>query len=144
MTIVLDTNVVSELVRPLPDQSVMRWFAGRSVEDFAITSITVAELFYGCWCMPPGRRQHELSVVLNHMLSPFVERVLPFDATSALRYARIKTERERSGRPIMIADAQIAATALANDCELATRNVKDFEGTGVTVVNPWNHPSHLS
>ncbi|MBT1166433.1 type II toxin-antitoxin system VapC family toxin [Bifidobacterium simiarum] len=138
MTIVLDTNVISELVRPRPDRSVMQWFAGRSVEDFAITAITVAELFYGCWRMPAGRRQHELSMVLNRMLSPFVERVLPFDATSALRYARIKVERQRMGRPIMTADAQIAATALANDCTLATRNIKDFEGTGVTLINPWN------
>lgn len=135
--IILDTNILSELVRPTPDEHVMAWSSGFADDDFALTSITVGELFYGLELMPDGRRKQSLAHLIVRELMPFSDRILPYDASSAMHYARIKTARRGAGRPISEQDAMIAAIARSHGTTLATRNVRDFEGTGIEVINPW-------
>lgn len=142
--IVLDTNVISELWRSEPDASVARWWRMQRRCDLAITSITVAELYLGVRLMPEGRKRERLAAVVKRFCGDFVTRTLDFGVVAALQYSGIVAERRKAGRPIGVQDAMIAAIARSRGAVVATRNVKDFEGTGVTVVNPWNYPSPLS
>lgn len=137
--IVLDTNVISEIVRPLPDPRVVNWLT--SLEgDVAITTITLAELLAGLRRLRDGRRKDELTRGIEAALAPYRGggAVLPFDDVAADRYADVLVARESSGTPISTADAQIAAICLARGATCATRNVKDFVSTGVGLVDPWN------
>jgi predicted nucleic acid-binding protein len=136
--IVLDTNVLSELMRPIPAEAVVRWVDDQVAGDLHLTAVTVAELLYGIARMPDGRRKHELSARIGVMLDEdFPGRVTAFDQVAAAHYADIVVSRERGGRPISMADAQIAAICRSHDASLATRNVRDFVDTGVTVLDPW-------
>jgi predicted nucleic acid-binding protein len=136
--IVLDTNVVSELMRPEPRPGVIDWVDSQPAGDLYLTATTVAELLYGIARLPDGRRKARLAEQVEAMIDDdFDRRVLPFDLPAAPHYADIATQRELLGRPIGAADAQIAATCRSHGATLATRNVKDFDATGVTVVNPW-------
>lgn len=136
--IVLDTNVVSELMRPRPDQHVVDWIDARPADQLAVTAVTAAELLYGAAGLPPGRRQRAvLDGVVAVLRDDFAGRILAFDAASAERYALVVVERERSGRPISMADAQIAAICASRSAALATRNLRDFAGTEVDLVDPW-------
>ncbi|WP_353815703.1 type II toxin-antitoxin system VapC family toxin [Agromyces sp. SYSU T00266] len=136
--IVLDTNVISELFRPQPDARVVSWLATLTGE-VAITTITLAELFAGVRRLPGGRRRSELEMAIDAALQPYRDSrsVLAFDERAAHRYADVLSDREHAGRPISMADAQIAAICLANGAACATRNVKDFADTGVDVIDPW-------
>lgn len=137
--IVLDTNVLSELMRPEPAESVVAWVTSRPTTSQYTTSITHAEILHGILLLPAGRRRTHLLNAANAMFAEdFAGRVLGFGTDAALPYARIAAERRRAGRPISHFDAQIAAIARATGASVATRNVKDFEGCGVTVVDPWN------
>jgi toxin FitB len=136
--IVLDTNVVSELMRTEPTDSVDRWIASRSQTTLCTTAITQAEILLGVQILPKGRRRDALEEVARDIFDQdFEGRVLPFDSEAARTYARIVAARRRSGRPISQADAQIAAIARSLDFDLATRNVSDFEGCGIEVHDPW-------
>ena len=136
--IVWDTNVVSELMRPEPLEQVVEWTDRQAVDEVFITAITVAELLYGIGRLPPGRRRNELAEVVGEMLrEDFERRLLAFDGVAAVHYADIVVERERIGRPISMADAQIAAICRSHDATVATRNVDDFADVGVDIVNPW-------
>jgi toxin FitB len=136
--IVIDTNVISELTRPAPEPEVLAWLDSLAVGDVATTAITAAELFYGVARLPEGRRQTELAEAVSGLLSDdFDGRVLPFDQVAAGRYADVVSRRERLGRPVGIADAQIAAICSAVGATLATRNITDFEDTGIELFNPW-------
>ena len=136
--IVLDTNVISELVRPVPDPGVLSWLDALEVSDVATTAVTAAELRYGVARLPDGHRKRELAVVIRGILTEdFQARVLPFDERSSVQYADIVIKRQRIGRPIGIADAQIAAICCDLGAILATRNTADFEETGIVLVNPW-------
>jgi len=136
--IVLDTNVVSELMRAVPDDQVVDWLDRQPATDVHLTAITVAELLYGVARLPDGRRKNELAEQIEEMLGEdFDHRVIPFDETSAGHYADIVVRRERAGRPISTADAQIAATCRSYGAVLATRNLEDFTGTGIASTNPW-------
>ena len=138
--IILDTNILSELMRSEPSPQVISWLDSLSTADIATTAITVAELRYGAARLPSGRRKAALMVAIQSMLREDLDgRIEPFDASAATDYASIVTEREASGRPIAMADAQIAAICRSLGAELATRNVKDFVGTGIDVTNPWEH-----
>lgn len=136
--IILDTNVVSEIMKDAPDPKVLDWFERHESNRMWLTAISLAELLYGINRLPVGRRcrllDEKLALVLEET---FPDRCLNFDRTAAQAYGRIVQMRFESGRPISISDAQIAAIALAYDATLATRNVKDFDGTGVKLVNPW-------
>ena len=136
--IALDTTVISELARQLPDPGVLSWLDSLEVSDVVTTAVTAAELRYGVARLPDGHRKRELTVVIRGLLTEdFHGRVLPFDERASARYADIVTGRERIGRPVGIADAQIAAICLDSGAILATRNTADFEETGIELINPW-------
>ncbi|NEE02108.1 type II toxin-antitoxin system VapC family toxin [Phytoactinopolyspora halotolerans] len=138
--IVLDTNVVSELCRPAPEPAVAAWASQHPRDDVFITATTVAELLFGIRCLPDGRRKEELTTRMASVVGQdFDGRVLPFDVVAAGNYALIASSRRHRGRPISVADAQIAAACRRVSATLATRNVKDFRDTGIDVVNPWEH-----
>lgn len=136
--IILDTNVISELTRQAPTPGVMSWLDSLSAADVATTAITAAEMLCGVARLPSGRRKTELAAAVDGLLSDdFRGRILAFDEPAARRYADIVTARERVGRPIGAADAQIAAICRATYAALATRNTDDFAGTGIELINPW-------
>ncbi len=136
--ILLDTNVLSELMRLAPEAAVERWLAGQPAASVFLSAVTEAELRYGVALMPAGRRRSELAAAIEAMLAEdFSGRILPFDSQAAIAFAGIAAERRRSGRPISQADAQIAAIARSRGAVLATRNVADFDGCGVGIVDPW-------
>lgn len=141
--LILDTNVVSELMRPVPAARVEAWVNTRPIDEFALTVITVAELLYGIDLMADGRRKTDLAGRLDAVVRRgFMSRVLPFDHTAALAYARLKGDRERQGRPLGGYDAMIAAIALVHGAGIVTRNVDDFTGCGVSIINPWLDENH--
>ncbi|MDB4956879.1 MAG: putative Plasmid stability protein stbB [Myxococcales bacterium] len=136
--IVLDTNVVSELMRPKPADSVVRWIGGRSATSLCTTTITQAEILHGVLLLAKGKRRDAIEKAAEAMFDKdFAGRVLPFGTDAARVYARISAARRRSGRPIAQFDAQIAAIARSTGASLATRNVSDFEGCGIDVADPW-------
>lgn len=135
--IVLDTNVVSELMRPSPAAEVVAWLRAQDRGSLATTAITVAELRFGLARLPAGRRADELRRLAREVLSAFPEQVLPFDGEAAGAYGDVAAARERAGRPIAALDAQIAAICLLREAALATRNTRDFEHTGVVLLDPW-------
>ena len=135
---VLDTNVASELMRSTPAPTVTAWVAERDMNDMFLTAISEAELLYGVAIVPAGRRRNELETAMTRWLDVgFGERILPFDRAAARHYAEIASRRRHEGRPIEEADCQIAAISRSHGAILVTRNVRDFEATGVDVVNPW-------
>ena len=136
--IVLDTNVLSELIRPEPDERVTRWVDSLDTGEVTTTSITVAELLYGAGRLPDGRRKKRLQEAIRELIEEDLEgRVEAFDAPAAEHYATMVSEREKGGRPSSTADAQIAAICRGIGATLATRNTSDFEGTGIEVIDPW-------
>lgn len=134
--IIMDTDVLSELMRPAPDKTVEAWAKGVASELF-LTAVTVAEIHFGLLRMPGGRRRSDLTGDAEDLLADFSERILPFDRAAAMCYPLLSVSRKAGGRPISIPDAQIAAICQARGAELATRNVKDFEYLGLTVIDPW-------
>ena len=136
--ILLDTNVVSELMRRAPDPSVMAWIDGKPQYSLYVSSVTRAEVDLGIAILPEGRRKQGLQAAALRMFAEFHGRCLAFDEPAASRYAVLVSARMRAGRPISVEDAQIAAMALAGGFVLATRNVGDFEGIdGLSVVDPF-------
>lgn len=136
--IVLDTNVVSEAIRKQPDLAVASWLASRSSSSLFITTITQAELLYGLQLLPDGRHRCSLTDAVHAILrEEFRGRVLPFDAAAAESYGTIAAGRRAHGKPISAFDAQIAAVARSRGADVATRNVDDFDGCGVGVVDAW-------
>jgi toxin FitB len=136
--IILDTNVISELTRPVPDSGVIAWLDSQPAAVTAVTAITVAELRYGVRRMPDGRRKTQLSEAVSALVdTDFRGRVEAFDVLAAEQYAEVVTTRERAGLPISTSDAQIAAICRVRNATLATRNTADFTGTGVDLINPW-------
>lgn len=135
--IVLDTNVLGELTRPNPALAVPEWVDVHPESELATTSVTLAESLYGVARLPNGRRKAELERVVAAIFDRFRSRIWSFDASAASEYADLVAARYRAGRPISFEDAQIAAICRSRGAVLATRSVKDFEGVGVEVVNPW-------
>ncbi len=136
--IVLDTNVLSELMRSQPAAAVFAWVAAQPRAELCTTSVNKAEILYGVAALPEGRRRAALAAAAEAMFTDdFAGRVLPFDEEAAVHYAEIVAARHRKGRPIEAFDAQIAATARVAGAELATRDVGDFAGCGLILVNPW-------
>ncbi len=134
--IVIDTNVVSEMMRDQPHPNVIAW-SGRAGR-LHTTAVTLAEIDYGIARLPDGGRRHRLAETARRLFVDFDEMILAFDARAARRYGAIVAGREQSGRPITTADAQIAAICASRKATLATRNTGDFEGTGISLVNPWS------
>ncbi len=136
--ILLDTNVISELMRPLPEPQVVAWVDSLSRNNVGITAITVAEILYGIGALPDGARKNNLFEAAASVFDGYLaDHVYPFDHRSAVEYAQLVVKREQIGSPISMPDAQIAAICLANHAGLATRNTNDFANTDVTLRNPW-------
>lgn len=136
--LIVDTNVIAELMRPAPHRGVAQWFDRQPLDQLAITAITVAEILHGLELMPDGRRKVALVGRFELALEQaFAGHVLPFDDRAAVDCARIKGQRDRSGRPIGGNDAMIAAIARVQNATIATRNVPDFEDCGVPLLDPW-------
>jgi toxin FitB len=136
--IVLDTNVLSELMRAKPDASVFAWVQGQTVASLYTTAITQAEILHGLLLLPAGKRREAIRGAADEMFAhDFGDRILPFDSAAALAYADIASQRRKAGRPISQFDAQIAAIVKSRGSDLATRNTSDFDGCGIRVLNPW-------
>ena len=134
----LDTNVVSEMTKRYPSPQVIAFLAQPA--DLWLASLVVHELEFGLRLAPPGRRRERLRADLSRFLGAYADRILPIDRASALWATRFRAHAVRSGRPLDLIDILIAGTAKAHDLAVATRNVRDFEGLGVEVVNPWETP----
>ena len=136
----LDTNVLSELMREHPDADVRGWFAQNMRSAMSVSAVTLAEILTGIALLPAGKRRAALAIAAEQMFEQdFAGRCLTFDAVAARNYALIVADRTRRGLPISTEDAQIAATALAAGLTVATRNTKDFENIdGLTLANPWS------
>ena len=136
--ITLDTNVVSELLRPAPEQRVVAWLAGLDGAGVYLTTITEAELRLGVAILPEGRRRDELAEMIDRIIrEDFAGRILPFDSRAAEAFAAIAASRRAIGRPILHADCQIAAIARFHGASVATRNMPDFTDCGIDLINPW-------
>ena len=136
--IILDTNVVSELMRPVADPAVLDWSEKQSPNELHSNAITLAEILYGIELLPAGKRKSNLLAGAERLFKVVLGgRVLPFDEHAARQFSQIAARRRGHGRPIAELDAQIAAIAQVHNAALATRNVSDFEGCGVRLINPW-------
>lgn len=136
--IVLDTNVLAELIKPAPMRAVTEWIASQPATSLYTTSVTQAEILHGIMLMPSGKRRSSIEAAVEAMFSQdFGGRVLPFGSDAAHHYARIAATRQRAGHPTSHFDAQIAAIARATGSAVATRNISDFEGCGVKLIDPW-------
>ena len=139
MSILLDTNVLSELLRAQPDSTVLAWVASQPASGLFVSAVTQAEMMLGARLLPAGKRRQQLEQSLEAMfLEDFASRILPFDSGSAADYAIVVAARRLAGTPISQFDGQIAAIALSHRLGLATRNVSDFEGCGLALTNPWD------
>jgi hypothetical protein len=138
--ILLDTNVLSELMRPSPDPAVLPWLDGQAADELWISAVTVAEIRLGIALLPDSRRRGRLAELVEALFhEDFADRCLPFDAEAAVEYAAIVAARRQRGRPISVEDAQIAAIARSLGLTLATRNTADFANIDqLRVINPWS------
>lgn len=134
--VIADTNVISELMRFEPVPSVLAWMSSADAV-VVTTAVTMAEVEFGIERMPAGRQKDQLRISAGATFGAFGSRVLPFDAAAARTYGVSMAERRRSGRPIAVLDAQIAAICRSRGAALATRNVRDFDDLGIELVNPW-------
>ena len=136
--IILDTNVVSELMRPGPDSNVVDWVAGQAPSNLYLSAVSEAELRYGVEILPAGERRARLLEEVEGMLrEDFAGRILPFDSAAARAYAVIAAARRAVGLPINHADCQIAAIVRCQGASVATRDVRGFQGSGIHVIDPW-------
>lgn len=135
--IVLDSNVLSELMRHQPSPGVVSWLQAQVPGELCTTAVSVAEIRYGIARLPRGHRRNSLLAAADEVFMGFADNVLAFEARAALTYADIVVERERAGMPISGFDAQIAAICRSQSAGLATRNTGDFAGLGLTLIDPW-------
>ena len=135
--ILLDTNVVSETMKPAPSQMVQRWLDEQAAETLYLSSVTIAEAMFGIRTMPDGKRKQGLAEALDVWIGLFEGRILPFDLDASKAYATLMAAARGSGKAIGTADGYIAATALAHGFSVATRDVSPFEAAGLKVINPW-------
>ena len=136
--IVLDTNVLSELMKSQPDKSVVSWIREHQATSLFITTLTQAEILYGLEILPVGKRRADLKKAAQAMFElDFVGQILPFNTNAAQLFATVAAKRRKIGRPISQIDAQIAAITRSHNATLATRNVDDFEECSIKIINPW-------
>ncbi len=138
--IVLDTNLVSEPLKPKPDAAVLAWLDRQAPETLYLTTIALAELQAGIETLPAGKRRTELQAATTELVAQFEDRVLSFDQDSAHAFGRVCAGAQAAGNPIHFADCAIAAITLSRGFVLATRNVRDYKGAGIELINPWDAP----
>jgi predicted nucleic acid-binding protein len=134
--IVLDTNVVSESMRPEPNPSVREWLNGQPPESLCLTAVTLAELLFGIGVLPGGRRKKMLEEMTEGVLSLFEGRILPFDAAAARCYAGLAVKARAAGKGFPVPDGYIAAIAASRGFVVATRDTGPFSAAGLVTVNP--------
>ena len=133
--ILLDTNVVSELTKETPDRRVLAFFAGH--DDLWLSAVVMHELDFGVGLLPPGRWRAGISAVLSAFVTAYEDRILPVRRAEAHQAAVFRVRAHRAGHVLDLGDALIAGTAKANGLSVATRNVRDFDGLGLDVIDPW-------
>ena len=138
--IILDTNLVSEPLKPTPDAAVLAWLDRQAPETLYLTTITVAELQAGIEILPVGKRRTALQEATTESVAQFEGRILSFDQVSAHAFGRVFAGTQAAGNPIHFGDCAIAAIAMRRGFVLATRNVRDYKGSGIELINPWNAP----
>ncbi len=139
--IVLDTNVVSEAMRPTPDANMLAWLNEQAAETLYISSVTLAELLFGIAALPDGKRKALLARTLDGVMGLFENRVLPFDADAARHYADLAVTARNSRRGFPTPDGYIAAIAASRGFLVASRDTAPFEAAGMSVINPWKRPN---
>ena len=135
--IVLDTNVVSEAMKPEPAPAVRDWLDEQAAETLYLSSVTVAELLFGIGALPDGRRKQNLATTLDGLLGLFDGRILPFDTDAARRYADLAVAARNAGRGFPTPDGYIAAIAVARGFMVATRDTSAFKAAGIPTIDPW-------
>jgi hypothetical protein len=136
--IVVDTNVISEMMRPEPDERVTRWYRSTQAHLLYTTTVTVAETLSGIFTLPAGSRRSGMELDARAIFAEdFDGRILVFDISAAEAYAEIASRRKAKGRPVKPLDAEVAAIARIRDMAVATRNIRDFEDCGIDLINPW-------
>jgi len=136
--ILLDTNVISEAMKPAPERAVRDWLDAQAAETLFLSSVTIAELSFGIAALPKGRRKDNLSAALAGLLALFAARVLPFDTAAAQRYGELAAKARIAGRGFPTPDGYIAAIAATQGFIVATRDSSAFAAAGLQVINPWN------
>ena len=135
--IVLDTNVVSDAMRPEPDATVIAWLNEQAAQTLYLSSVTLAELLFGIRALPAGKRKNRLDCALSELLALFKDRILPFDTDAARRYADLAVTARNGGRGLPTPDGYIAAVAASRGFIVASRDTSLYEAAGVKVINPW-------
>ena len=135
--ILLDTNVVSEAMKPAPDEAVRAWLDEQAAETLFLSSVTIAELMFGIGALPEGKRKERLTEALDGVMELFADRVLPFDVDAARRYADLAVKARTAGKGFPTPDGYIAAIAAAKGFAVATHDNSAFEAANVTVIDPW-------
>jgi len=135
--ILLDTNVVSEAMKPEPHPSLRDWLDAQAAETLFLASVTIAELLFGIGALPGGKRKHKLAAALDGVLELFAARILPFDTPAARRYADLAVKARAAGKGFPTPDGYIAAIAAAHGFTVASRDTSAFHAAGLTVIDPW-------
>ena len=136
--ILLDTNIVSEVMRAMPAESVLEWLNEQDSSELYVSTITIGEIVYGLRVLPDGKRRSGLNEKFERFIAQaFAQRVVPYDEPSARLYGEVMGARKELGRPMSVPDGQIAAIARSNHMAVATRNVTDFERCGIEIINPF-------
>ncbi len=135
--IVLDTNVISEAMKAIPNPAVQAWLDAQAAETLYLSSVTLAELMFGIGSLPSGRRKDALTETLDGLLELFGDRVLDFDVAAAKNYAELAVTARAAGKGLPTPDGYIAAIATAHGFAVATRDIAPFQAAQVTVINPW-------
>ncbi len=138
--IILDTNIISELMRRVPDPHVLEWLDDQEAGELFITTITIAEIAYGINVLPDGGRRQLLESAFNKTVQDaFRDRVLSFDEESSHCYGKLMSHRKKIGKPLSSLDGQIASISVAHQGKIATRNVNDFADCNLTIINPFSY-----
>ena len=135
--ILLDTNVVSEAMKPLPNEVVRTWFDEQVAETLYLSSVTIAELMFGIGALPDGKRKDRLTAALDGVMMLFTGRILPFDIAAARRYADLAVKARTAGKGFPTPDGYIASIAASHGFTVATRDTSAFDAAGLEVVDPW-------
>ena len=135
--ILLDTNVVSETMKPKPDANVLAWLDRQAAETLYLASVTLAELLFGVAVLPDGKRKSRLAAAIDDLIGLYAGRVLPFDADAARRYALLAAAARQKGEGFPMPDGYIAAIAASHGYIVASRDAAAFESVGLKVINPW-------
>ena len=136
--ILLDTNVVSEAMKPEPNETVRAWLDEQAAETLYLSSVTVAELMFGIGALPDGKRKGKLTEALEGVMELFADRILPFDTGAARHYAELAVKARAAGKGFPTPDGYIAAIAASRGFVVATRDTSAFDAAGLEVIDPWN------